>query len=148
MTKLATLATILFIAFSAFAEDTPLSDPAQEASARVLMKEIRCLVCQNQSIEDSNAELAVDLRNIVREHIAAGESHAEIKDYLVARYGDWVLLKPPVRTDTYFLWGSPVLILMVILVIILITRKKSVAPKALSKEEQDKLDALMKGDGK
>lgn len=130
---------------SAFADDKPLSDPRQEEIAHTLMKEIRCLVCQNQSIEDSHADLAVDLRNIVREHIEAGESPDEVKAYLVARYGDWVLLKPPVRYDTYFLWGSPVLILMVIFALVLISRKKQTAPLALSREEKEKLDQMLKG---
>ena len=144
--RLIAILALCIIAFSPIAaDDKPLSDPAQEASARLLMKEIRCLVCQNQSIEDSNAELAVDLRNIVREHIALGESHQEIKDYLVARYGDWVLLKPPVRYDTIFLWGSPVLILIVILVLIMITRKKQAVPTALTAEEKAKLDTMLKG---
>ena len=145
MIRLFSICMVLLIALSAFADDKPLTDPAQEASARVLMKEIRCLVCQNQSIEDSNADLAVDLRNIIREHIAAGESHAEIKSYLVDRYGDWVLLKPPVRSDTLFLWLSPLLILLVVLVIILFSRKKQTAAPALSAEEKAKLDRLLEG---
>ncbi len=136
---------IFIVSLSVFADDKPLSDPRQEEIAHTLMKEIRCLVCQNQSIEDSHADLAVDLRNIVREHIEAGESPDEVKAYLVARYGDWVLLKPPVRYDTYFLWGSPVLILMVIFALVLISRKKQTAPLALSREEKEKLDQMLKG---
>lgn len=84
-----------------------LSDPALETRARALGKELRCLVCQNQSIDDSDAELARDLRRIVRERLAAGESEAEIKDFLVARYGDFVLLKPPVKPATWLLWLGP-----------------------------------------
>lgn len=139
---------MLFISLAAWADDKPLKDPAQEENARVLMKEIRCLVCQNQSIEDSNADLAVDLRNIIREHIAAGESHDEIKAFLVARYGDWVLLKPPVRPDTLFLWLSPILIVISIFIVILLSRKKQIAPPALSAEEEAKLAKLMKDNDK
>lgn len=146
--KFTTFIALCMVAFSAFADDKPLSDPRQEEIAHALMKEIRCLVCQNQSIEDSHADLAVDLRNIVREHIGAGESPDDVKAYLVARYGDWVLLKPPVRYDTYFLWGSPVLILIVILILIMVTRKKQTAPAALSAEEKSKLDQMLKGSDK
>jgi len=88
-----------------------LADPAKEAEARAIMKDLRCLVCQNQSIEDSNADLARDLRAIVREHVAAGEDAGQIKAYLVARYGDWILLKPPLEGATLMLWIAPVLLL-------------------------------------
>jgi cytochrome c-type biogenesis protein CcmH len=84
-----------------------LPDPAQEARARHLSSELRCLVCQNQSIDDSDASLAVDLRRIVRERIAAGDSDQVIRDFLVARYGDFVLLKPPLSGKTILLWGLP-----------------------------------------
>ena len=88
-----------------------LSDPALEARARALSKNIRCLVCQNQSIDDSNASLARDLRVIVRERLVAGESDEAILDYLVSRYGEFVLLKPRVTTATYALWYGPWVIL-------------------------------------
>jgi len=89
-----------------------LKDPAQEMRARTLMKQIRCLVCQNQSIEDSNAELAQDLRRLVREQVKGGRSDADIRSYLVDRYGDWVLLKPPLDQRTIFLWASPLLLML------------------------------------
>lgn len=146
MIKIITAFALILITFTAFADDIPLTDPTQEAYARSLMKEIRCLVCQNQSIEDSNADLAIDLRNIVREQVVAGKSHTEIKAYLVDRYGDWVLLKPPVRSDTMFLWGSPLLILLIIFLIVAFSRKKQAAPVALSDEEKAKIDDLLKGD--
>ena len=92
--------------------DTPLEDPKLEARARALMGEIRCLVCQNQAIDESNAELAQDLRTIVRTQMAAGQSEDDVKAYLVSRYGDWVLLKPPVDARTWLLWLSPVLFLL------------------------------------
>lgn len=145
MIRLVGLLALCLVAFSAQADDQRLSDPKQEAIAHALMKEIRCLVCQNQSIEDSNADLAVDLRNIVREHIGAGESPEQVKTYLVDRYGDWVLLKPPVRSDTYFLWGSPVLILIAIFILVMVSRKKQPMPSALTAQEKTKLDKLLKG---
>lgn len=124
-------------------DEKPLPDPAQEAQARALMKEIRCLVCQNQSIEDSNADLARDLRAIVRERIALGDSPENVRSYLVDRYGDWVLLKPPVKTSTYFLWASPFLAVLVI-VFLLLGRKKAVAaPAPLSEDEEAQIKALL-----
>ncbi len=84
-----------------------LDDPKLEERARELSSQIRCLVCQNQSIDESNAELAKDLRVLVRERIQAGQSDAEIKDYLTDRYGDFVLLKPPMKPETYLLWYGP-----------------------------------------
>ena len=82
-------------AIAGFGVDRPLADPALERRALELNKELRCLVCQNQSIADSNAPLARDLRDVVRERVAAGDSDRQVLDYLVARYGDWVLLAPP-----------------------------------------------------
>jgi cytochrome c-type biogenesis protein CcmH len=96
----------------AVAVDKPLDDPALEARARDLHKELRCLVCQNQSIEDSNADLARDLRALVRERIAAGDSDDEAVAFIVDRYGDWVLLKPPLKAGTLLLWISPLLLLL------------------------------------
>lgn len=93
-------------------QETPFEDPAAEERARKLMKEIRCLVCQNQSIDDSDADLAKDLRMIVRELMIAGDSDQDIRDYLVVRYGDWVLLTPPIEGKTLLLWSSPVLLLI------------------------------------
>jgi cytochrome c-type biogenesis protein CcmH len=89
-----------------------LKDPALEARARAISRELRCLVCQNQSIDDSNADLAHDLRMIVRERISAGDSDAQVKAYLVARYGDFVLLDPPFEAKTLFLWLGPALVLL------------------------------------
>ena len=91
--------------------DLPLEDPVLEARAQTIHKQIRCLVCQNQSIHDSNADLARDLRIVVRERLAAGDADAEAIQYLVARYGDWVLLKPPFKVATLALWLGPALIL-------------------------------------
>ena len=94
------------------APEFTLSDPALEARARGLQTQLRCVVCQGQSIDDSNAPLAADLRRLVREQIAAGRSDAEIKQFLVARYGDFVLMRPPLRNDTFLLWFGPALVVL------------------------------------
>ena len=145
------IALFFLLSFSATAE-TPvnpdaLPDPVQEAAARELMKEIRCLVCQNQSIEDSNADLAKDLRQVIREHIAAGKSPKEIKAWLVARYGDWILLEPPLDGRTLFLWGAPFVILGGIVIWLgLRTRAEKTALAPLSSSEQKELAALLGSD--
>jgi cytochrome c-type biogenesis protein CcmH len=90
----------------------PLSNPVLEARAKALQKELRCLVCQGQSIDESNAPLAADLRRLIRQQIEAGQTDDQIKDFLVARYGAFVLMKPPVRQDTFFLWFGPMLLLL------------------------------------
>lgn len=95
------------------AYDESLPDPAQEARARALYRELRCVVCQGQSIDDSNAPLAADLRALVREQIVQGDSDDEIKDFMVARYGAFVLLRPPLRGDTYALWFAPFVLLLI-----------------------------------
>jgi cytochrome c-type biogenesis protein CcmH len=89
-----------------------MSDPAKEARARDLSRELRCMVCQNQSIDDSEAPLARDLRLLVRERIAAGDSDAQVMDFLVARYGEFVLLKPRLKSHTLLLWLLPPLALV------------------------------------
>jgi cytochrome c-type biogenesis protein CcmH len=91
--------------------DRQLPDARQEARAKALMEEIRCLVCQGQSIADSDAELAGDMRAMVRTRIAAGESSGEVRAWLVERYGDWVTFAPPVKPLTWPLWGAPLLLL-------------------------------------
>ncbi|MGB0670311.1 MAG: cytochrome c-type biogenesis protein, partial [Rhodospirillales bacterium] len=90
--------------------DERLTDPALEARARAVSKDLRCVVCQNQSIDDSNADLARDMRILVRDRIQAGDSNEEVKAYLVSRYGDFVLLKPPVQSNTVILWFGPAVI--------------------------------------
>jgi cytochrome c-type biogenesis protein CcmH len=91
--------------------DEIMSDPVKEARARDLSRELRCMVCQNQSIDDSEAPLARDLRILVRERIAAGDSDAQVIDFLVARYGEFVLLKPQLNSHTWLLWFLPPLVL-------------------------------------
>jgi len=93
--------------------DEMLSDPTLEARARDIGKELRCLVCRNQSIDDSDADLAHDIRVLVRQRLAAGDSNAQVIAYIRSRYGDFVLLKPPFQLDTWLLWGGPGLILVV-----------------------------------
>jgi cytochrome c-type biogenesis protein CcmH len=88
------------------------SNPATESRARALQRQLRCLVCQGESIDESGATLAADLRHLVRQQIADGKSDREIKDYLVARYGDFILMQPPLQTDTYFLWLAPFVVLL------------------------------------
>jgi cytochrome c-type biogenesis protein CcmH len=129
--------------------DEILQDPALEQRARELSKQLRCLVCQNQSIDDSDADLARDLRRIVREQLVAGRSDAQIIEYLTARYGDFVLLKPPVEPATWGLWFGPALVLAIAgagLVVYL--RRHSAEPDApsasLSPEERRRLDALVR----
>ena len=93
--------------------DTQLSDPKQEAQAQALMETIRCLVCQSQSIADSNAELAGDMRAMVRERIAAGERPEAIRAWLIRRYGSWVTYDPPLNRLTWLLWAAPLLFVVV-----------------------------------
>jgi cytochrome c-type biogenesis protein CcmH len=92
--------------------DEMLADPVLEARARDIGKELRCLVCRNQSIDDSEADLAHDLRVLVRQRLAAGDSDQQVVDYIVSRYGDFVLLKPPFKLDTWLLWAGPALVLL------------------------------------
>ena len=90
-----------------------LPDPRQEAAAKALMEELRCLVCQGQSIADSNAELAGDMRALVRQRIAAGERPEQVRAWLIERYGDWVSYRPPVEPLTWPLWAAPIALLLV-----------------------------------
>lgn len=92
--------------------DEVLSDPALEARARALSAQLRCMVCQNQSIDDSNAELARDLRLLVRERILGGDSDEAVIEYVVSRYGEFVLLKPRLKPETLLLWGAPIVLFL------------------------------------
>ena len=104
-----TVAILLAVSAPAFAinPDEALKDPLLEARARAITREVRCLVCQGESIDESNAQLAADLRVLVRNRIMAGDSDAQVKDYLVARYGEYVLMRPPFGKHTVILWGLP-----------------------------------------
>jgi cytochrome c-type biogenesis protein CcmH len=109
------LVLVLLLATPVFAATGPekLSNPAQEARAQTLQKEFRCLVCQGESLDESNAELAADLRRLIRARIAAGDTNEQIERYLVSRYGEFILMKPPVEPQTYALWFGPLLVLLI-----------------------------------
>lgn len=129
--------------------DEILPNPALEQRARRLSSGLRCLVCQNQSIDDSDAPLARDLRILVRERLVAGDSDRAVTDFVVARYGDFVLLSPPVNARTILLWSGPFLILLLAFVLVWRRARKAPSPQAaapLSADERASLDALMKRD--
>ena len=126
--------------------DEMLANPQLEARARALSRELRCMVCQNQSIDDSNAALARDLRVLLRERLKAGDTDAEVFAFLTARYGEFVLLRPPFQEDTVLLWAGPLLILVVGgLGMWQFLRRRRTAPPVppLSPEEQQRLDRLL-----
>ena len=119
---------------------------AQDLDRRVaaLATELRCLVCQNQTLADSNAPLAVDLRNQVREQLAAGKSESEVRDYMVARYGDFVLYKPPLKASTLLLWAGPFLLLLAGLAIFLKrVRRQPEEEPSLSEAERARAAKLL-----
>jgi len=126
-----------------------LDDPELEARARAISENVRCLVCQNQSIDDSDAELAHDLRVIVRERLVAGDTDQEVLDYLVARYGEFVLLKPVIAPHTIVLWiAGPVLLIGgLVALLILARRQKTRTAEELSPEEEAALARLTLADG-
>ena len=128
--------------------DEMLPDPALEARARAVGEELRCLVCRNQSIEDSEADLAHDLRVLVRQRITAGDSDVQILAYIRSRYGDFVLLRPPLTIGTALLWGGPALILMLgCIAVARFYRGRRIEPPApLSADERRQLAAVL-GDG-
>ena len=140
------LLCILLLAAPAHAvqPDEILSDAKLEQRARDLSTGFRCLVCQNQSIDESDAPLAKDLRILIREHLTKGDSDAEIKEFVVARYGEFVLLKPRLTASTGILWATPFLIILAGFIVILRRRKISGVPAeaALSAEEQKALRDL------
>lgn len=123
-----------------------LKDPALEARAREIGQALRCVVCQNQSIDDSAAEVARDMRRTVRERLVAGDSNDQVFDYMVARYGDYVLLKPPFKLGTLALWlGAPLVLLVAASAIMLAAlRRRALAPlPPLSEEERERLRSLL-----
>ena len=144
------LAIIVSIPLNASAVEPSeiLQNPQLELRARNLSQNIRCLVCQNQSIDDSNASLARDLRKIVREQLVSGSSDNEIYDFVIARYGDFVLLRPPVKATTYILWYGPLFIFfagLLLSVLFLIRRKRIMPEEPLSLEEKEELSSLISG---
>lgn len=134
--------------FAPFAAAGPGLDPiealpnaAQEARARALFKELRCVVCQSESLDDSEADLARDMRRLVRGQIAAGRNDAEVRSYLVARYGEFVLLSPPSKPSTWALWFGPFVLFGIILSAILwfLLHRRSAPEQPLSSEELSQL---------
>jgi cytochrome c-type biogenesis protein CcmH len=126
-----------------------MKDPALETRARSLSGELRCMVCQNESIDDSEAPLARDIRLLIRERIGKGESNDAVRAYLVSRYGDFILLKPPFKPETLLLWLSPVLVLGLGVAAALFAHRR--APRAtprLTAEEEARLATLTGDDGR
>jgi cytochrome c-type biogenesis protein CcmH len=133
---------------AATSPDEILADPVLEQRARGLAKQLRCLVCQNQSIDDSDAELAGDLRRLVRERLLDGDSDAEIIAFLTARYGDFVLLEPPLKPATWGLWFGPAVVLVLAAggAAVYLRRRRAApttAPAPLDPAEQARLDAII-----
>lgn len=127
--------------------DEMLGDPALEARARALSRELRCMVCQNESIDDSNAPLARDLRLLVRERLVTGDSDQAVLDFLVARYGDFVLLRPRLTAQTLLLWGAPFLVVLIGGTVMVLTlrrhRREASAPAPLTAEEEERVRKLI-----
>jgi len=154
MSRLLLLCALLWGSGPAFAvlPDEMLDDPGLEARARAISQDLRCVVCQNQSIDDSDAPLARDLRIVVREQLRMGRSDAETMDYVVQRYGSFVLLKPPVTTATSLLWAGPFLVLLLGGAGLLLWRRRAAFPAGsamadtpLSPEEAKALKDLTGG---
>jgi cytochrome c-type biogenesis protein CcmH len=125
-----------------------LKNPALEARARAISKELRCLVCQNESIDESNADLAHDLRVLLRQRLEAGDTDRQAIAFIVARYGDFVLLRPPVEPATYLLWFGPAALLLAgaagALLFVRRRNRVRIEPAPLSPQEQGRLDALLR----
>ena len=146
------IVALCFTAVSAAAVEPSevLSDPVLEARAREISKELRCLVCQNQSIDDSNADLARDLRVLVRERLTAGDSNDEVIAFVTDRYGDFVLLRPPFKASTLVLWlGPAVLFVLGAIAVVMFFRRRRTAAAAtpLNADEQRRIDALLGSGG-
>lgn len=153
MKKILLAAMLLIVPAGAWAGEAKdiATDPVVEKRLVALASKLRCLVCQNESLESSHAELAADLRRDIREQIRAGKSDQEIIDFLVARYGDFVLYDPPVKTYTLLLWGGPFLFMLggaAFLAFQLRKRRKIIAEPELSEEAQRRAAALLEGKDK
>jgi cytochrome c-type biogenesis protein CcmH len=127
-----------------------LKDPMLEARARALSQTLRCMVCQNESIDESHAPLARDIRILVRERIAAGDTDTAVRDFLTARYGEFILLEPRLRPATALLWGLPILALLAAIAVAItaVMRRRSTASAPLSAAEKRRLEALLDQDNK
>ncbi len=144
---LAALALAASVPAGAVQPGEVLRDPALERRARDISAELRCLVCQNQSIDDSDAPLARDLRVLVRERLTVGDSNEQVRDFVVQRYGEFVLLRPPFGLHTLWLWATPVVVLAAGALGLLAARRNRASTAApLTSDERARLDALL-GDG-
>jgi cytochrome c-type biogenesis protein CcmH len=144
--RITLLLLTLLIAAPAFAvqPDEILKDSVLETRARALSQELRCMVCQNQSIDDSDAPLAKDLRVLVRERLTAGDSDRQVIDFLVARYGEFVLLRPRMNGHTVLLWTTPFAVLVIAALAFFFARRRIVAsPERLTPEEEARISALL-----
>ena len=150
MIKVSLLTLSLFVATLAQAVEPGevLEDPALEARARVISQDLRCVVCQNETIDESNATLAQDMRRLVRQRINAGDTNEQVIAYMVDRYGDFVLLRPRVTPQTWLLWFGPILILVLggVVVVRVMKRPTSNVGEALSQEELGRLNSLLPED--
>ncbi|RWO19456.1 MAG: cytochrome c-type biogenesis protein CcmH [Mesorhizobium sp.] len=146
LASLILLLTLLFAgAALAVKPDEVLADPALEARARTLSEELRCMVCQNQSIDESDADLARDLRVLVRQRLVAGDTDRQVIDYIVSRYGEFVLLKPRFSLRNALLWGAPVLLLLAggIFIVLTARSRRSTPAVTLTAEEKAALDKVL-----
>ena len=140
-------AALLAFASLSFAQSSEIAkpDPVVEARLKALAEELRCLVCQNQTIADSNAPLALDLRNQIRTQVAQGRTDDQIRAYMVERYGDFVLYKPPFKATTVVLWAGPVLLIVIGAVIfaVVLRRRRPAASPAVAPEKRAELEKLL-----
>lgn len=132
------VSAVVVLGAAAAAPGDRLADPAQEARARALFRDVRCLVCQSESIDESDADLAHDLRQLVRQQVAEGRSDSEIRAYLVSRYGQFVLLTPRASLGNAVLWGGPLLVVLAGAATLLL-RRRAAADAPLSRQEEDAL---------
>ncbi|MEM7469769.1 MAG: cytochrome c-type biogenesis protein [Pseudomonadota bacterium] len=146
MKRLLVLLCVIAMPLFAVEPDEVLDDPVLEERARAISAEVRCVVCQNEPIDSSDAGVARDLRMIIRERLVAGDTDQQVFDYLVLRYGDFVLFNPPWKPSTYALWLGPFVILVLgfLAVVITLYRKRDAVVPVLDAEEQAKIDALLK----
>lgn len=138
---LAILAAVFCIAAASDPAER-LPDPAQEARARGLFREVRCLVCQNESIDDSNAELAADLRRLVRDEIKSGKTDEQVRAHLTDRYGEFVLLKPAFSWGNAALWGAPALVVLIGFFLLAANFRNRAAEQALTPDEEAQVRRL------
>lgn len=144
------VASVLLLWIASLAGAAPASEGELDARVHALAQQLRCVVCQNQTLADSNAELAVDLRQQIRQQLAGGADEQAVKDWLAQRYGDFVLYKPPLKPLTWLLWFGPgVLLIFVVAVLLRMRRRHTRSPEpALRADERERLDAMLQAAGK